>query len=177
MAYEDVTFPTSGEYRIEYRVASAINGGRFSADLSAGSIKFNELSVPNTGGWQNWRTISQNVNINAGTYQFGIFSVTGGWNINWIRIIKIESGNKNSSESLNIESLGIYPNPFSDVLNLEVEEGSTMVQILDMQGRKVQEQSITERSVTINTETLPKGIYMLQVSNGVTSNTRKIIKQ
>ncbi len=85
IAYSNVTIPTSGTYTIEYRVASP-SGGRLSADLNGGAILLGELAIPATGGWQNWTTISHTVNINAGTYNFGVFAKTGGWNINWIRI-------------------------------------------------------------------------------------------
>lgn len=85
IAYNNVNIPTSGTYTIEYRVASP-SGGRLSADLNGGAILLGELTIPATGGWQNWTTISHTVNINAGTYNFGVFAKTGGWNINWIRI-------------------------------------------------------------------------------------------
>jgi len=87
IAYSNVTIPTSGTYTIEYRVASP-SGGRLSADLNGGAILLGELAIPATSGWQNWTTISHTVNINAGTYNFGVFAKTGGWNINWIRISK-----------------------------------------------------------------------------------------
>ena len=45
--------------------------------------------MPATGGWQNWATVSQTVNINAGTYNVGVFAAQGGWNINWIRFTKL----------------------------------------------------------------------------------------
>ena len=86
MAYNGITIPTSGTYTIEYRVASASGGGRLSLDLNGGTTVLGELAVPNTGGWQNWQTISHTVNINAGTYNFGIYAQAGGWNINWLRI-------------------------------------------------------------------------------------------
>lgn len=85
MAYNNINFPISGTYRIEYRVAS-ISGATLSSDLNAGSIQLGQVTIPATGGWQNWTTVSQTVTINAGTYSFGIFAVTGGWNINWIKI-------------------------------------------------------------------------------------------
>jgi len=85
MAYNNVTIPTTGTYTIEYRVASP-SGGRLSADLNGGGILLGEVAIPATGGWQSWTTVTQTVNINAGTYNFGVFAKTGGWNINWIRI-------------------------------------------------------------------------------------------
>ena len=86
MAYSGITIPTSGTYTVEYRVASQSGGGRLSLDLNGGSIVLGELAVPSTGGWQNWTTISHTVNINAGTYNLGVFAKAGGWNLNWIRI-------------------------------------------------------------------------------------------
>ena len=88
MAYNSISFPTSGTYKVEYRVASA-GGGRLSLDLNAGSIQLGQLAVPATGGWQNWTTISHTVNINAGTYNVGVFAQQGGWNLNWIKFTKL----------------------------------------------------------------------------------------
>ena len=89
MAYNSVTFPTSGSYRVEYRVASGAAGGTLSLDLNAGSIQLGQVGVPGTGGWQNWTTVSHTVNINAGTYNVGVFATQGGWNLNWIKFTKL----------------------------------------------------------------------------------------
>lgn len=89
MAYGNYRFPSTGTYKIELRVASAVGGGIISADLNQGGIPLGEIRVPNTGGWQNWTTISFIVNINAGTYPFGLYAKAGGWNLYWIRISKI----------------------------------------------------------------------------------------
>lgn len=88
MAYNSVNFPTSGNYRVEYRVAS-LGGGTLSLDLNAGSLQLGQLGVPATGGWQNWTTVSHTVNINAGTYNVGVFAPRGGWNLNWIKFTKL----------------------------------------------------------------------------------------
>ena len=88
MAYNSISFPTSGSYKVEYRVASAA-GGKLSLDLNAGSIALGQLAVPATGGWQSWTTISHTVNINAGTYNVGVFAAQGGWNLNWIKFTKL----------------------------------------------------------------------------------------
>ncbi|WP_343913279.1 Ig-like domain-containing protein [Aquimarina litoralis] len=46
----------SGLYKIEARVASATNSGSFYLDF--GGSRTSTISVPNTGGWSSWRTIS-----------------------------------------------------------------------------------------------------------------------
>lgn len=88
MAYANINFPTSGSYRVEYRVAS-VSGATVSLDLNAGAIQLGQVSIPPTGGWQTWSTVSHTVNINAGTYSVGVFAPVGGWNINWIRFTKL----------------------------------------------------------------------------------------
>lgn len=88
MVYGNVTFPSSGQYRVEYRVASP-SGATLSLDLNAGSTQLGQLSIPATGGWQNWTTVSHTVTVNAGTYNVGLFAPSGGWNVNWLRFTKL----------------------------------------------------------------------------------------
>lgn len=89
MAYSSITIPVTGSYRIDYRVASGGTGGQLSLDVNAGAQVLGTLAVPATGGWQTWTTISHTVNITAGTYDFGIFASTGGWNLNWWSITQV----------------------------------------------------------------------------------------
>lgn len=120
MAYNGINFPSSGTYKVEYRVAS-LNGGRVSLDLNAGSIQLGQLAVPATGGWQNWTTISHNVTVNAGTYALGVFAVQGGWNLNWIRITKVNARlavdptldprQGSTAVNVSVKELEAYPNP------------------------------------------------------------------
>ncbi|AMX02459.1 family 16 glycosylhydrolase [Microbulbifer thermotolerans] len=86
LAYYNLNIPTSGKYTVRFRVASEV-GGTLSNDLNGGSIVLGSLTVPNTGGWQNWQTISHTVHIDAGTYSLGVYAVTGNWNLNWIEVV------------------------------------------------------------------------------------------
>ncbi len=92
LAFNNLNIPTTGTYTIRFRVAS-VGGGTISADLNAGSIVLGSWSIPDTGGWQNWQTISHTVNINAGNYSLGVFATTGNWNLNWVEI----TGNSTSA--------------------------------------------------------------------------------
>ena len=46
----------SGTYKVEFRVASESDSGKFS--LRSDNNVLTTVTVPNTGGWQNWTTIS-----------------------------------------------------------------------------------------------------------------------
>jgi len=97
-----ITIPTTGAYTIQYRVASPNAGKTLSADLNAGATQLGSISIPNTGGWQAWTTVSQTVNLNAGTHNFGINAGTGGWNINWFSIDSVATGTKIEAENFTV---------------------------------------------------------------------------
>ncbi len=86
MTYPEVTIPSTGAYRVEYRVASGSGGGSLQLEKAGGTQVYGTVSIQNTGGWQNWQTVSHTVNLNAGPIAFGIYAISGGWNINWFRI-------------------------------------------------------------------------------------------
>ncbi len=88
MAHANINFPSSGTYKVEYRVAS-VSGSALSLDLNAGAIQLGQVTIPATGGWQTWTTVSHTVSINAGTYSVGIYAPQGGWNLNWIKFTKL----------------------------------------------------------------------------------------
>ncbi len=95
LAFNGLTIPTTGSYTIRLRVASP-NGATASVDLNAGSIPLGNFVIPATGGWQNWTTVSRTVNLNAGTYNLGVFAQTSDWNFNWIEVV----ANNNPGRSL-----------------------------------------------------------------------------
>lgn len=85
MAY-NVNIPAAGNYKVSYRVASNVGTGRFQLEGSGGNPVYGTLDVPNTGGWQNWTTISHNVTLPAGEQVVAIAARGDGWNINWFNI-------------------------------------------------------------------------------------------
>ncbi|BBM02626.1 carbohydrate-binding protein [Microbulbifer sp. GL-2] len=85
LAYHDINVPTSGNYKIEFRVA-ALGDGSLSFERAGGSPVYVTAEVPDTNGWQNWTTVSMTVYLDAGVQNFGIGVPEGGWNLNWIRL-------------------------------------------------------------------------------------------
>ncbi|WP_276381244.1 glycosyl hydrolase family 18 protein [Flavobacterium sp. H4147] len=180
MAYYNINFPTSGSYVIEYRVASAVTGGRLSSDLNAGTIQLGNVNVPNTGGWQNWQTITQTVNVNAGTYNFGIYVQNTGFNLNWFRITK--SGAALAAKSVSaatqdsIPSLTVYPNPTESQLFFSAEVSGGNVNIIDTEGgATVSSQTVNNNSIDVSS--LKKGIYLISVEKNGIKTVRRFIKK
>jgi endoglucanase len=85
------TIPEAGAYNIDFRVASLYGGGKFIIKVD-GVVSGNPIEVQKTGGWQNWDFRSdQNfwhmINFTAGSHVIKLESVTGGWSLNWFRIM------------------------------------------------------------------------------------------
>jgi hypothetical protein len=82
-----VYIPTAGTYTVNFRVATMFNGPEFQLRNAAGSA-LATLTVPNTGNFQGWQTISAQVTLPAGQQRLRIYTTraNGGWNINWWEI-------------------------------------------------------------------------------------------
>jgi chitinase len=187
MAFYNINFPVTGTYKVEYRVASLSGGGRVSCDLNAGTIQLGAVDIPSTGGWQNWTTVSHNVYITAGTYNFGVYAQTGGWNLNWVRITPPATGAKISTTNEMVSNLidnsvqsgkafTIYPNPVQQTLRISSGEslaGGT-IRIYDISGKQV----VTARTASnqINVSALRSGVYTLEFIKGDKKITRQFIK-
>lgn len=66
------------------------------------------------------------------------------------------------SSDLSSESLGIYPNPASEALNIEGLVAGMNVAIVDVSGRVVDRFKATDVRAVIDVATLPEGFYVLK---------------
>lgn len=186
MAYSNITFPTTGTYLVEYRVASESTGGTLSLDLNAGSTVLGQASIPVTGGWQSWTTVSHTVSVTAGTYVLGVYAVSGGWNINWIQITQVSSASaaRMVSDETDVTeavttnlTLAAYPNPSEEAIQLTFEGDEADVVITDQEGKTVLSQSNVSAGTTLDVSSLKKGIYILKAKVGKQVLTERIIKK
>ncbi len=78
-----------------------------------------------------------------------------------------------SSDTFVLENFNIYPNPTTDVLNIELKESLTLEKVLiyNTSGQLVKETS----EKTINVSGLAKGIYNVQVLTNHGKATKKVI--
>ena len=194
LEYNNISFPTSGSYTIEYRVASGTNGGTISSDLNAGSIQLGSTAVPATGGWQNWRTVSRTVNVNAGTYNFGVYAQTGGYNLNWIRITKQATAATAAPAATGLDlapagagppagplGLDVYPNPQAGgplTLQLSNYDAAlpTTIRITSLTGAEVWHDTVMGGTGELSQRTtLKSGLYLIQVQHAAQTIVRKLV--
>jgi hypothetical protein len=76
----------AGTYDIITRVASQSNNNKFRIEIDGADVT-GLLTVPNTGGWQNWTNVTKSsVTLPGGEHVLRFYTTTGGFNLNYIDI-------------------------------------------------------------------------------------------
>ena len=78
----NIDVPNSGNYTIDFRLASETNGASF--DIYTDDTFIGSFSSEATGGWQTWETVSTTVSLDAGKQTIKLVASSIGWNINWL---------------------------------------------------------------------------------------------
>lgn len=138
----NIRIPSDGEYEVSYRVASLNKVGSIQLEKAGGSVVYGTVSVPVTGGWQNWVTVKQKVTLKSGTQSIALVFKSSDFNINWFKIDKASLANNNvviqnrwyPSQSLNIEqgylaSSSVSASLLSNQWIMEPVTGSTYFRI------------------------------------------------
>ncbi|WP_193747774.1 carbohydrate-binding protein [Neobacillus niacini] len=82
----NLNVPVTGKYKLNYRVAvNAGNTGKVNFLVDGVSAKV--TSLPSTGGWQNWATVSDEVELTKGKHTIRLQVIQSGWNINKFELI------------------------------------------------------------------------------------------
>ena len=81
-----ITVQTAGTYNVSLRVASAATGGAMHVGFNGPSNVWQQVSVPVTGGWQAWTTVTMRALLGAGRQQLTIYADTAGFNLASIAI-------------------------------------------------------------------------------------------
>lgn len=85
-----------------------------------------------------------------------------------------------SNEEFKVNQLTVYPNPAADVLNIKSSGSANInaVQIIDLNGRQVITKSFNNVSdAQINVNDLSAGMYLINITSGENTVTKKFLKQ
>ncbi len=162
----DVNIPNSGSYLVEYRVASPNTGGTLQLEKAGGIPNYGAITIPNTGAWQNWTTAQHTVNLDSGAQQIAIKALTGGWNINWLKISSINGAFRTEIKNsfVNDKSFMVYPNPTSDVLTLKGVDKQASLGVYQLNGQLILESNVSAENETtvLDVSRLKSGVYIVR---------------
>jgi hypothetical protein len=85
-----INVTTAGTYTLDARVASSGAGGTFHIEINGVALT-GALTIPNTGGWQAWTSVSTPIQLTAGTKVLRLVFDTAGaggavGNVNYLRV-------------------------------------------------------------------------------------------
>ena len=121
----------------------------------------------------------------AGTYSFGVFAQTGGWNLNWMRISQAGSSVAAKATATATASITaaptvqLYPNPVTDKLHLvsTLPLAGSQYQITDAYGL-VNAQGTLSSSNELNVSSLRAGVYtLLIITKDQQRTTLRLVKE
>ncbi len=102
---------------------------------------------------------------------------------NFYRIKEVDKDGKSIYSAVryvkfNASVITISPNPAASFIKVNSSIENLQINIFDVTGRKVASQMLNGSSAQINIASLPSGIYtVIAYSNGVKTDTKKIVKQ
>ncbi len=73
----------------------------------------------------------------------------------------------------------ISPNPAKNKLNVTLPKGTdeASIEVFDVLGKRVYKGTITKLASSVNVSSWKSGVYLVKVSDGKTSQTKRFIKQ
>ncbi|AXT62687.1 T9SS C-terminal target domain-containing protein [Aquimarina sp. AD10] len=173
----DINIPVRGSYTVEYRVASPNSTGMIQLEQAGGASVFGTRTVPNTGGWQNWTTVVHVVTLDAGQQEIAIKALTGGWNINWLKVSSsAKMLNEIDANKAKKQEWVIYPNPFTNEISLDFVGKDASITIFDTLGHEIVPATIINRNKPVILSNLSKGVYIVRINIDGKVSTKQLIK-
>jgi len=90
------------------------------------------------------------------------------------QVAKIDMSAVVGSEELTGQSISIYPNPASEYI-MALTSGNGIIEIFDVTGKLVSQNTILKTSETIDIRGLEKGLYVVKVTSKENSFTEKLV--
>ncbi len=168
----------NGPEEVTYTIVEAPTKGRlfrYGNQLSVGET-FTQQQIFNSAiSYQHDGTEEE-----TDAFTFTVSDGTGGWLGTPVYDIIISNGAiVNTSEEVADQTIGLYPNPASDLVNITFKAPLEKVQlrIYNIQGQKIQERELGRTGVnhreTLNTAEIPNGIYFLELQ----SDAGRVVKK
>jgi arabinoxylan arabinofuranohydrolase len=168
----------TGTYTLQLRVATQNASGSSIRMEFDGEDKTGNIAIPNTGEWQQYRTVSKDVVLTAGRHIIRLLMGDGAFNINYMNIVVRNPTVVLGASEEEASSLNVYPNPAKAIVTVEyhgVIDKSARLRLYDPMGRLVREQAIAGVQTELSVEGCRPGIYQLTVHSRAGDTTRKVV--
>jgi beta-glucanase (GH16 family) len=182
-----IDVPSAGQYTLDARVASQSSGGIFRVAVD-GVDKTGGVTVPVTGAWQNWTTVTTTVGLAAGIQTLRFEIESDGFNLNYLDLLVDVSGAPDGGAAGHHELAACQPNPFtsSTVIRYVLPRAETVhLRVFDVSGRLVRTlvpgermpagpQQISWDGRDGSGRRVRSGVYFYRLDAGSFSDTKRV---
>jgi GH35 family endo-1,4-beta-xylanase len=167
-----VNVQSTGNYDLDLRVACNGDGRTVSFTMDEIAIA-NNVTIPNTAGWQTWSTVSvKNIPLTAGQKIMRLtIGATDYVNLNYV---EFKPSTITGLDAEEMTSMMIYPNPFNNQIHVEMA-GTFGYQLMSLAGQVIHEGK-SEGKIELGSN-LSKGVYMLKITQGNKAKMMKVVKE
>lgn len=162
----------NGQAKITWNVAQEIDVDRYEVEESSDGRSFRTLTNMSAAGRSSYQANDGQVWSGANFYRVKAVDIDG--KLTYSKIIRLDNGSSD-------QNVQLYPNPTRGEINLALNGLSAntyRLQVVNALGQAVYQQSLTHdggnRSLPLNLNNLPAGIYQVQLSGGTKTLTRKL---
>jgi hypothetical protein len=132
-----------------------------------------------SNSWQTWLTYTKNLDAYAGQIvRIGIQCVSNDAYMFMVDNFKVTTDATAGVSDLNGAKSAIYPNPVVDTFNVELSSkfnlNNVKVTITDMTGKQVKS---FDAASSYNVSDLAAGVYVVKITDGQNTDTKKIVKK
>jgi chitinase len=176
-----VNITASDKYDFQMRVATDNISGTFHIEIDGVNVT-GTITVPNTGGWQTWQTVTvSKVKLHQGVRKMRIVMEDGGFNFNYINTVALTTA---TLDELPYEERTVLsPNPVSQTSLLHFylhQTGKTKIVLYNDLGHEVavlanDYRTVGENEILIQRENFPKGIYLCRIFSDAEEIVLKVI--
>lgn len=167
----------SAYYKLNYRVATQRTNAELVFQIEEGEsfTSIDTFKFTTTGGWQNWETQSSSVYLDNGYYIIRLLVKQNEHNLNWFELVKSTGF---SARSVCENKYTLYPNPGSHYTYLKFDEknpGHHVVTIYHTNGQIMRTFEGSESLYHINIADFPPGMYLVQILNKSSVQSKKLV--
>lgn len=170
-------------YQIHLRISALYGAGRvgyYIVDENLTETELCKVTIPVTGGWQSWETVTSSLFMPKGTHILRMRILSGEFNMNWFDFDMIDGVN----EDLNLLNQPlVYPNPVSGnklfVKINTLKQQFIPVDIFNLSGQLISSNVYlaTNETMEIDITNITKGVFIFRIRTLENYFNHKLIRQ
>ena len=183
MAYFRPTQTTAGQIILLDSSFAAGNIDQYTwnfGDGNVSSLQYPTHNYTNPGTYQITLFISDSSRNCSNFYHDTITVDSSGILRGGFSLSVIKAGTLGVNENEEFSNVNLFPNPTSDILNIQFEkvQESNVIQLIDLSGKLIYSETINNKEfVTINTQSIVAGVYIVRMRNQSGERNMKLIIQ